>query len=236
MHEPVDAERSRQLEASWVTNADAWTCAVQAGAILSRRAGTDAAILAAIERLPPGRVLDVGCGEGWLSRAMASAGRAVTGIDASAPLIETARAANARLDPAQRPRFSVCTYAELPDQLDELGAPFTAAICNFALLDADLGAPLQALHRALAPAGTLIIQTVHPFAALANGPYEDGWREEDFASFATPFPATMPWYFRTVGSWLRSVLDAGFTLQRVDEPSAESHPLPLSLLITATRR
>ena len=34
---------------------------------------------------PPARVLEVGCGEGWLARALARAGHLVTAIDPRAP-------------------------------------------------------------------------------------------------------------------------------------------------------
>jgi hypothetical protein len=56
--------RENAIQTSWAHNADAWTAAVRDGRIESRRAGTDAAILAACERAGLGRVLDVGCGEG----------------------------------------------------------------------------------------------------------------------------------------------------------------------------
>lgn len=235
MHESADAEPRARLAASWVSNATAWTEVVQAGAIPSRRAGTDAAILRAAARLRAGRLLDVGCGEGWLARALAAAGHAVTGIDASAPLIDAARRASDAADPDRRPRFAALPYAALPAHLDTLGGPFAAAVCNFALLDDDLAGALAAVHTALVPGGTLLIQTVHPFTALADGSYADGWREERFDAFGAAFPATMPWFYRTVGSWCAGVTAAGFALDGLEEPRADGHPLPLSLLITATR-
>jgi hypothetical protein len=51
---------------SWQANADAWTAAVREQRIESRRLVTDAAILALA--LAPLRILDLGCGEGWLRR------------------------------------------------------------------------------------------------------------------------------------------------------------------------
>jgi 2-polyprenyl-3-methyl-5-hydroxy-6-metoxy-1,4-benzoquinol methylase len=231
-----DSSPQDRLTDSWIANAAAWTRVVQAGGIPSRKAGTDAAILSALARLRRGRVLDVGCGEGWLTRALAAQGHEAIGIDASPPLIETARAASSVAGEVAAPTYAVATYATLGAALDTLGGPFDAAICNFALLDDDLATPLTALHGVLRPRGTLFIQTVHPLTALAGAPYEDGWREETFSAFAETFPASMPWYYRTLGSWLRAVRDAGFTLDSVDEPRAESQPLPLSLLITATRR
>jgi SAM-dependent methyltransferase len=83
---------------SWVANAEAWTAAVRGGAIPSRRAGTDAAIVeacaAALPALAGAAVLDLGCGEGWLARALAARGARVAGADGSAPLVERARAAD----------------------------------------------------------------------------------------------------------------------------------------------
>jgi len=45
----------------------------------------------------------------------------------------------------------------------------------------------------------------------------------------------MPWYFRTLGSWVSSVLASGFALRALEEPVAAGQSTPLSLLITAIR-
>ncbi len=232
---PDEEARVSRLAASWIDNAAAWTEAVQSGAIASRRLGTDAAMLRAVARLPIGRVLDVGCGEGWLSRALAQQGHHVVGIDASAPLIAAARRLSQDIEAASRLQFDVASYVELPDRGEALGGPFSAAVCNFALLDANVEAALSAVHAVLEPGGTLLVQTVHPISAIGDGEYTDGWREETFATFATVFPSSMPWYFRTLGSWVTSVLAAGFVLRALEEPVAAGQSTPLSLLITATR-
>lgn len=232
---PDEDARVSRLAASWIDNAAAWTEAVQSGAIASRRLGTDAAILRAVARLPLGRVLDVGCGEGWLSRALAQQGHHVVGIDASAPLIAAARRLSQDSETASTVQFEVVSYAQLPHSGEALGVPFSAAVCNFALLDADVEAALAAVHAVLAPGGTLLLQTVHPISASGDAGYADGWREETFAAFRTVFPSSMPWYFRTLGSWVTSVLAAGFVLRALEEPVAAGQSTPLSLLITATR-
>ncbi len=218
-----------RLAASWVDNADAWTEAVRTGAIASRRAGTDDAILHAIACAPDGPLIDVGCGEGWLARAISASGRTVVGVDASAPLIEAAR----RAGTPDGPRFERMSYAELASQGPALGAAFAVAVCNFALLDDSVAEALTAVRSVLAPSGTLIIQTVHPFSACGDGAYIDGWREETFSAFGGRFPSAMPWYFRTIGSWTTELRDAGFVLESIAEPMAPDGVMPLSLLITA---
>jgi 2-polyprenyl-3-methyl-5-hydroxy-6-metoxy-1,4-benzoquinol methylase len=223
----VDAvERSARMLESWDSNADAWTDAVRERRIASRRAGTDDAVVAAVLRTKPPSVLDVGCGEGWLARALAAHGCRVAGIDASEGLIASARNLGCGT-------FFAMTYAALGARASELGAPFDVAVCNFSLLEAELAPVLDALRGLLAFNGRLVIQSVHPWVACGEGPYVNGWREETFASFGGGFTAPMPWYFRTLSSWLEAIGAARFTVARIAEPVDPESGRPLSLLIEA---
>ena len=220
----MDAEGC--LRRSWVANAPAWTDAVRGGTIASRRAGTDAAIVRALAELPPGRVLDVGCGEGWLARALAGDGHRVVGIDASAPLVERAREGGGG-------EFRVLAYEDLAADPSLAGpGPYDAVVCNFSLLGEELVSLLVALRGLLSGAAPLVIQTVHPFTACGDSPYRDGWREETFAGFGGAFGAPMPWYFRTVASWLRVLAEAGLCAAALEEPTDPDSGRPLSLLMT----
>lgn len=218
-------ETELRLQRSWRTNAAAWTRAVRERRIASRRAGTDDAVLDAVLATGAGRILDVGCGEGWLARALAAQGREVVGIDASAELIAAANELGGA-------RFEAVSYADLDAHAADLGR-FDAAVCNFALLGEDLGAPLRALGRALRPGGRLIVQTVHPWTACGDAPYVDGWRLETFAGFGEGFDAPMPWYFRTLASWLAAFGADGYAFERVLEPVDAASGRPLSLLLQA---
>lgn len=220
---PDDALEAR-LQHSWRANAAAWSDAVREQRIASRRAGTDAAILDAVRRTQARRVLDAGCGEGWLARALAGEGREIVGVDASPELIATAQALGGA-------RFEVAAYADLAARSD-LGR-FDAVVFNFALLGEDLHAPLQAARALLRSGGTLIVQTVHPWPAAAGGAYADGWRTETFAGFGDGFREAMPWYFRTLGSWLRALHAEGFRVEACIEPVDATDGRLLSLLLHA---
>jgi 2-polyprenyl-3-methyl-5-hydroxy-6-metoxy-1,4-benzoquinol methylase len=220
--EPLD--RHSIIRSSWDANAAAWAQVVREGSIPSRRAGTDAAILAACLQQRPRRVLDVGCGEGWLARALWTEGVEVVGVDCSAALIELARSAGGGT-------YFVTEYESLIHDSSIAPGPFDAIVCNYSLFSDPLSPLLAALAKRLSPQGRLLIQTVHPWMTAGAGPYECGWREESFADFAAVFPAAMPWYFRTLESWIGELRAAGLGLERCDEPLDPLTKWPLSIVM-----
>ena len=201
-----------RLRRSWVANASAWRDAVREQRIESRRLVTDAAIVEAVLDRHPRTVLDLGCGEGWLARALAAHEIEVTGVDASEPLIEAAKQLGGG-------RFLVAGYDALPPER------FDVVVANFSLLD---DRPLPAIN-----ADALIVQTIHP--AFAGGTYADGWRVETFDTFAGEWRESMPWYFRTIESWTRLFSDAGFAIDEIREPIHPERGTPASILFLCHR-
>lgn len=209
---------------SWRHNAQAWIDAVRSGAIESRRQVTDQAILLAVLGRQPERVLDLGCGEGWLLRALAERGLEVTGVDGDTTLVQAARVAGSA-------NVHQATYEQLAQAQVDVGHGYDLVCANFALLHQDIIPLLAAMRALLAPGGALVIQTLHPWAT-ANGDYQDGWREESFSGFAGQW-APMPWYFRTLSSWLNALDMAGLRLVSLQEPQHPQSPMPQSLLLVA---
>lgn len=218
-----DSDQSENLAQSWISNADVWTAAVRDGGIESRRLVTDQAIVNAVLAQQPQRVLDLGCGEGWLVRALSEHGVEGVGVDGSPNLIEAAQSAGGGI-------FHVCTYSELADGSSHIGNGFDVVAANFALLHEDARALLRALRRSLVPRGKVVIQTVHPWSV--GGAYRDGWREEDFRNFKGTWQP-MPWYFRTLGSWVTLLRECGYTVIKLVEPLHPNTQLPMSLLVIA---
>jgi len=207
---------------SWRVNAQAWIEAVRGGLIASRRVATDDAIVNAVVALKPGRVLDAGCGEGWLCRALAAAGVTAVGLDASPELIAAARQAGGG-------EFHLAAYAELTNLRPGLGA-FPVIVCNFSLLEENVGPVLRHLRRCLEPGGSLLIQTLHPGNGEGDG-NRDGWRVESFAGFEACFAQAMPWYFRSLTSWSALLTSSGFYIESFIEPLDPQSRTPLSLLL-----
>jgi len=222
---PLNSDTTTRIADSWNVNAEAWTTAVREGRIASRRMATDRAIVEAVLAGAPQRVLDVGCGEGWLCRALAQHALETFGIDASPPLIEAARAIGGD-------GYAVCDYRALIDSPRQFGR-FDAVVCNFALLEECIDPLLAALQDTLGANGNLIIQTVHPRTACGDLAYADGWRTETFTGFGDAFTAPMPWYFRTLESWCETLSRCGYAIEAVREPMHPESGQPLSLLLIA---
>jgi len=212
---------------SWHHNARSWIDAIRSGAIESRLKVTDQAILLAVASRQPERVLDLGCGEGWLLRALAERAIDGVGVDGDATLVEAARAAGSS-------PVHLANYEQLAQAKVDIGSDYDLICANFALLHQDIIPLLTAMNALLAPGGALVIQTLHPWSTAA-GDYQDGWRQETFTGFKGQWQP-MPWYFRTLSSWLNALDMAGFQLTGLQEPQHPQSPVPQSLLLVAEVR
>lgn len=211
---------------SWRANATPWTQAIREQQIESRRLVTNQAIIDAVTSRAPRTALDIGCGEGWLARALAERGIATIGVDAIPALIDAAR----RAGPGD---FRVATYDDIArGGLTDVRVE--VAIANFALLGAESVERLvAALPPLLAPGGAFIVQTVHPLVVTGDLPYVDGWREGSWSLAHLDFSDPAPWYFRTVGGWIRLLADAGFRVVHLGEPLHPATSKPASLILVA---
>jgi 2-polyprenyl-3-methyl-5-hydroxy-6-metoxy-1,4-benzoquinol methylase len=225
---PDDEFSDEKVLEAWNENADPWTDAVRERKIESRNLATDKAVLETIISLNPQSVLDLGCGEGWLSREMSSRGMKVLGVDAVPELIERAQGMGGA-------QFKIASYEDIAGGAFAVNVDLVVA--NFSLIGKDaVDAVVKKAASMLNPGGSLVIQTPHPVIAGEDEPYRDGWRPGSWAGCGASFSkAAAPWYFRTIGTWVRLLRQSGLYISEIREPLHPATGKPASLILVASR-
>lgn len=179
-----ESNKDREIIDSWYKNAAPWIVAIQEQQIASRILVTDRSIIDAVVSQNAQTVLDLGCGEGWLTRELSARGMEVLGVDGIPALIEQARSMS--ID-----RFEVATYTEI--SAGKLAEEFDVVVANFSLLgDESVVDLFRSIASLLNPQGTFIIQTLHPTISSGDLPYVDGWRSSSWVGFSDDFTDPAP--------------------------------------------
>ena len=183
-------------------------------------------------KLTGAAVLDLGCGYGWHSRYCAEHGAAsVLAIDASELMIAKAK----RQNPAAAVTYRVCTLEnyEYPYQA------FDFVLSNLVLhYVEDLNLVFQKVYHALKPMGVFLFNIEHPTFTACPGQdwiYKDGkpdhWPVDNYfypGKRKTNFlGCRVEKYHHTITQILGGMLDAGFTLEAVEEAKPSKEMLPL---------
>ena len=216
----------QQIIKSWKNNVKPWVEAIEQAQIQSRVEVTNQAIVDVVSLLlpksSPKTVMDVGCGEGWLARALAHKGMDVLGVDVVPELLEAARGKGGG-------RFKTIAYEDFSVTVP--GEKFDVIVCNFSLLgDESVEHFFKQAHYMIINGGALIVQTIHPVVACADEPYQDGWRAGSWTGFSEQFIDPAPWYFRTMDSWKALFTANGLILEKVIEPINPKSKLPASVI------
>ena len=210
---------------AWRKNALPWITAVRERLIESRKLCTDQAIVDAVLSCTPRTVIDLGCGEGWLTHKLSDHGLHVLGIDAVQEFVEEAQRNG-------KGEFRVLSYEDIVE--GKLEATVGAIVCNFSLFGKEsVEGVVRAASRLLNPRGVFIVQTLHPLNECGDAPYADGWREGSWGGIGNGFTDPAPWYFRTLESWIRLFLTKGFQLRELREPIHPKSGKPASVIIIA---
>ncbi len=225
MTTPIDPLSDAKVVDSWHRNAAPWTTAIREEQIESRRLVTNRAIVDAVLGRAPRTALDIGCGEGWLVRALAAAGVRGTGVDVVPGLIDDAVRAGGG-------DFRVASYERIA--AGDLALTADVVVANFSLIGHEsVDAFVARVPHLLTPRGALIVQTLHPLIATGELPYADGWRTGSWTGFSPDFTDPAPWYFRTLESWTRLLTASGLGLVEIREPLHPVTHRPASVIFVA---
>ncbi|GGP19279.1 class I SAM-dependent methyltransferase [Silvimonas iriomotensis] len=179
------------------------------------------------------RVLDLGCGFGDFARYVRSQGAmAVTGVDVSLNMLEEAR----RLTVDAAIRYH---HGAIEDFQPDQGETFDLVVSSLALhYVADYAAAVQAVWRALRPGGLFVFSVEHP-VCTAN---PVGWVKDEHEGkahwpldhYQAEGRRDTRWfvdgvikYHRTTQTWINTLLERGFALERMLEPGPVPHALTL---------
>jgi SAM-dependent methyltransferase len=162
------------------------------------------------------RILDAGCGNGYLSRLLARAGARVTGVEpASGPL------AYAEGREAAEP-FGIDYLQRDLSRLGDVGGPFDAVVANMVLMDiADWRPALSACVGALTDGGTFVYSLTHPLWISGRG---DEWIRKghvEIAEYLNEYESRQGvgvYYHRPLSTYLNETIRLGCEVVEVVEP------------------
>ncbi len=161
------------------------------------------------------RILDAGCGPGVYAEWLADQGAEVVALDVSPKMIEFAKerlgekATVLRADPGQPLYF-------LPD------ASFDLVLSALALdYIEDWGSTFREFFRVLRQSGHFIFSISHPFADFLLSKTENYFRTElvEWEWTGLGIPVRVPAYRRPLSAVVNPLLEAGFTVERMLEPT-----------------
>lgn len=172
------------------------------------------------------KLLDVGCGSGYFSRAMAERGAQVTGVDLSPRMIEHA------IEAGGAATYEVLDAARIDTRFP--AESFDMATACLAIQDMPEPARvLRAIHKVLRPGGRLVSSIEHPFSSTPFRQWQRGddkrkkWLCVDryFDRGAVPYTwKRWSYEFTTralhapLEDWVAWSVDAGFTIRAMREP------------------
>jgi SAM-dependent methyltransferase len=217
---------------SWEAAAHAWAAHVRGGA--DKQFVWNAPPFFDALPLPRGRTVEIGCGEGRVTRELRARGYDVVAFDVSETLVTLAREA----DPEGE--YAVANAETLP-----IGDGVAALVVAFNVLReiANLPEVIAEVARMLAPGGHFCFAIVHPLATAGDfAPDSDDFVVSSYCeSFARTRPlgsAEITHFHRPIAEYVAALATAGLLLESLGEvPTVRRAPgrIPAYLHVRAAK-
>lgn len=228
-------DKEKLILDAWVENADLWIETIGQAKIPSREF-TSPAIINCIQKHIEKSFLDIGCGEGWLSRKMMEEGFEVFGLDGTPALIDSAIAKS------KNDYFALVTFQEMVNWsimkmqsslLDQIRVEhYGGAVLNFCLYQKEGNSELlNAIRKLISVDGKIIVQTIHPSSMISMGlQYKSQWMDDSWKGLSGNFTNGHPWYFRTIDDWMHVFKSSDLQVEKIYEPLGIDGIQPVSII------
>ncbi len=209
---------------SWEKNAEEWIKVIDSGQIASREY-TNKAIVELLEDCPSNKIIDIGCGEGWLTRKITAMGKKAVGIDVTEQLLVNARKKGSE-------SYYCMSYDDIIEGEQIPNGPYNIAVFNFCLYqNKGLAELLKATKCLLSDNGSIVIQTLHPYFLFKNGlAYKSQVVNDSWKGLPGNFTDGHQWYARTYEDWVSVFSSSNMRILDLKEVLNEEQQ-PISLII-----
>ena len=217
--------KAKEILKSWEINSEEWIKIIEGKAIESRKI-TNKAIVETIEKHSGSKILDLGCGEGWLTRELTDRGFEVTGVDATKALISAARNKG-------KGNFHHLSYKEIESGKTIPESPFDSIVLNFCLYEKNISGLLLEIQNSLVQDGSIFIQSIHPYFLIQNKlGYKSQWIADSWKGLKGNFKSAHEWYARTMEDWHKEISKSNLHLNNLIEPlNDQSHPASIIFVL-----
>jgi SAM-dependent methyltransferase len=173
---------------------------------------------AMLEQLPDVkglRILDAGCGSGWYAEQLLDRGAIVTGIDASAAMLDYAARRLANNPGSSTLRLEV---ADLDNHLPFDDNVFDGVLSPLVLhYLKDFRPALKEMHRVLVPGGWLQFSTHHPAADARLFKTQNYFSVEHVIDH-WDWVGRVEFFRRSLSEVVNSTIESGFAIDKIVEP------------------
>ncbi len=166
------------------------------------------------------KVIEIGCGNGYLSRMLARSGAKMAAVDASSKMIEIAQA-----EEKKNPLGITYLHRDAAHLRGIKSGSFDLAVSNMVFIDiVDINAAVKEIGRVLKPGGRLVFSILHPVFM-----FDGAWRNMDGKNrygrivwrYLRPYTNINNWdgrrlttkgYVRPLGFYMQALRAAGFAV------------------------
>jgi SAM-dependent methyltransferase len=229
----------------WDGKAADWDRQVGEDGDQNRRLNSDPVLWRMLGSVAGRRVLDAGCGTGYLSRRLTRAGARVISVDIAPAMVALARSK------AQEQRLEIEHLVGSISQLSGVAdQSVDALVSNYVLMDApDLEGAARAFARVLVAGGVAVLIFSHPCFPAAHATRVDEKRgrvsyDWPFNYFAPQkrvdppwrhFSGSFSWWHRPLSHYTRAFRAAGLVIDEVEEPNGDGQARPYSIAFRLLR-